>query len=65
MKIVQSDSGVMNQVLSEPYTVQPQALDVMFSRDNGAGKEDQLAGGCCNLYVNPDRDNVLLHPQNQ
>jgi hypothetical protein len=55
----------MNQVLSQPYTAQPQALDVMFSRDNGAGNEDQPAAGCCNLYMNPDRHNALLHPQNQ
>lgn len=37
MKNVQHDRGVMNQVLSQAHTAQPQALDVMFSRDNGAG----------------------------
>lgn len=65
MKNVQHDRGVMNQVLSQAHTVQPQALDVMFSRDNGAGNEDQSAAGNCNLYTNPDRHNALLHLQNR
>lgn len=64
MKNVQHDRGVMNQVLSQAHIGQPQALDVMFSRDNGAGNEDQSAAGSCNLYTNPDRHNALLHLQN-
>lgn len=65
MKNVQHDRGVMNQVLSQAHTVQPQALYVMFSRDNSAGNEDQSAAGGCNLYTNPDRHIVLLHLQNR
>jgi hypothetical protein len=55
----------MNQALSEAHTVQPQALDLMFSRDNGVGNKDQSAAGSCNLYTNPDRHNALLHFQNR
>jgi hypothetical protein len=57
MKNVQHDRGVMNQVLSKAHIMQPQAVDVMFSRDNGAGNEEQSAAGSCNLYMNRDDHN--------
>jgi len=65
MKNVQHDRGVMNQVLSQAHIAQPQALYVLFSRDNSAGNEDQSAAGSCNLYTNPDRHIALLHLQNR
>jgi len=55
----------MNQVLSQAHAAQPQALDVMFSRDKGAGHEDQSAAGICNVHTNLDRHFALLYLQNQ
>jgi hypothetical protein len=65
VKNVQHDRGIMNQVLSKAHTVQPQALDVMFSRDNGAGNEEQSASGGCNLCMNRDGHSTLLDPRNR